>query len=601
MYRVRLRAFVAGLAILSIPKFFPDAGIDAATAQLALQAPVLAEDTVFAAVIAGKIDQRLSRAASPSDSQRDKAWDRQLRSFYIARGGRPVWVSRDGFTARARSALEELGRAESFGLDATPFTTPRLDTAVSRDDALADAELQLSRMVVNYAFQARGGRIVPSSLSLWLDRTPDDVYASQVMIDIISGEDTGAVLRAMHPQSAAFNLLRQAYVQLREEMAHPRALDAADVIPAGPAVKVGEWNPAIIVLRRRLKVAALAGYESLFDEKLANALDDRLDEARIKRRWGRLDDRARDYFNQPPKPPTEDDVNRVLANMERWRWLPRDLGSLHIWNNLPEFMTRVVKDGTVIHEERIIVGQPDTQTPVFSDKMRQVVFQPEWGVPPSIKINDLLPKLQAGDYDVLERRDMRILGISGKELNPERFNWDKVDIRDIGIYQRSGDGNPLGRVKFLFPNKFHVYMHDTNNPALFKQTARTFSHGCIRVRDPKKFAEVVLGADQGWDADEVEAHLKNWKKPNNKIDLEHPLPVHNVYFTLVPDGKGALIQLADVYGHDKRVIQALLGVDPKRIAANDPARQQQAELEEAAPPQVRKANAAARAAEGDVE
>ena len=345
----------------------------------------------------------------------------------------------------------------------------------------------------------------------------------------------------------------------------------------------------------------MADTNRIFDEKLANALDDRLDEARIKRRWGRLDDRARDYFNQPPKPPTEDDLNRVLANMERWRWLPRDLGSLHIWNNLPEFMTRVVKDGTVIHEERIIVGQPETQTPVFSNKMRQVVFQPEWGVPPSIKINDLLPKLQAGDYDVLERRDMRIIGISGKELNPERFNWDKVDIRDIGIYQRSGDGNPLGRVKFLFPNKFHVYMHDTNNPALFKQAARTFSHGCIRVRDPKKFAEVVLGADQGWDEDEVEAHLKNWKKPNNKIDLEHPLPVHNVYFTLVPDGKGALIQLADVYGHDKRVIQALLGVDPKRIAADDPARQQQAELEEAAPPQVRKANAAARAAAGDVE
>ena len=131
--------------------------------------------------------------------------------------------------------------------------------------------------------------------------------------------------------------------------------------------------------------------------------------------------------------------------------------------------------------------------------MRQVVFLPEWGVPPSIKINDLLPKLQAGDYDVLERRNMRILGLSGKELRPQRFKWDKVDIRDVGIYQRSGDGNPLGRVKFLFPNKHHVYMHDTNNRALFKAEELLFSHGCVRVRSPEQLAKLLLREDKGWD------------------------------------------------------------------------------------------------------
>ena len=249
------------------------------------------------------------------------------------------------------------------------------------------------------------------------------------------------------------------------------------------------------------------GFESQFDEDLASALHDFMSKARVRTRWGVIDDLVREVINRPPPPPKQSDLDQILANMERWRWVPADLGRLHIWNNLPEYMTRVVKDGSIIHEERIIIGQPDTQTPVFSAPMRQVVFQPEWGVPPSIKINDLLPKLQDGDFEVLNRRDMRILSMKGKELNPERFNWDKVDIRDVGIYQRAGDANPLGLVKFLFPNKHHVYMHDTNNRALFKHNERTFSHGCIRVRDPQKFAELILGEDQGWDKKKVEKNL----------------------------------------------------------------------------------------------
>ena len=251
-------------------------------------------------------------------------------------------------------------------------------------------------------------------------------------------------------------------------------------------------------------------------------------------------------------------------------------------------MTRVVKDGATIHEERIIIGQPDTQTPVFSASMQQVVFQPEWGVPPSIKINDLLPKLQDRDFEVLNRRDMRIIGTKGQELDPERFNWDKVDIRDVGIYQRAGDANPLGLVKFLFPNKHHVYMHDTNNRALFKHNERTFSHGCIRVRDPQKFAELILGEDQGWDKKKVAKNLLDWDKPSNKIDLIRPIPVYNVYFTLMPGENGKLKKLDDIYGHDKRISQALSGVPAQRISAKDPARNQQRELDEAAPPLVKK-------------
>lgn len=602
MLCVKSRAGFTCIAVIILLQF---SGAAAAEAwQLALQTPVVPGDPAQIFSLEGRLESRLSISAAGERSkdsgeanaqEREAAWDRQLRSFYLSRNGAPVWVSERGWSDCARAAILELKDAESWGLQSTAFAIPPLYESSASNDDLADAEIGLSRAVVKYAFHARGGRIAPSSLSLWLDSAAEEVFASQVMIDVISNDDAGAALRDMHPRSEAFKLLRQALNQTRHDIHHPKGRDPSEVMAPGPLVKLNAWHPDILILRRRLKVAAEPGFESQFDKQLASALHDALRAARIKSRWGRFDDRGREFFNRPPPPPEKSDIDRIIANMERWRWLPRDLGKIHIWNNLPEYLTRIFKDGEMVHEERIIVGQPDTQTPVFSDVMRQVVFQPEWGVPPSIKVNDLLPKLQAGDYSILDRRDMRILGLSGRELHPKRFKWDKVDIRDIGIYQRSGGGNPLGRVKFLFPNKFHVYMHDTNNPSLFKAGERSFSHGCIRVRNPEKLAEILLGIDQGWNAEQVKKYMDNRRKPNNKVDLERPIPVHNVYFTLVPGDGHTLVSLDDIYGHDKRITQVLAGVSPAKIAANDPARFQQLELEEAAPPAVRKAKAKERA------
>ena len=547
-----------------------------------LQAAGLSAD--FAQTIDSKLAFR--RDVAPSEAQ--KAWLAQLKSFYGSRSGMPVWVDGRGYNAFSESAVTELANAGDWGLDASDFAVTPLDTDITSQENLADAEIAFSLAVVEYADQARGGRIDPSSLSLWLDHPPETTFATGVMIEIISHADAGEALRKMHPQSNAFEALRQAYLEMRQEIISPTPRDPATVLALGAKLKVGQSHPDVVIIRQRVGAATAAGFESKFDENLASALHDYMGTARIRMPWGVIDDRVREVINRPPPPPKKSDLDQILANMERWRWVPAELGRLHIWNNLPEYMTRVVKDGATIHEERIIIGQPDTQTPVFSAPMQQVVFQPEWGVPPSIKINDLLPKLQDGDFEVLNRRDMRIIGTKGQELDPERFNWDKVDIRDVGIYQRAGDANPLGLVKFLFPNKHHVYMHDTNNRALFKHNERTFSHGCIRVRDPQKFAELILGEDQGWNKKKVEKNLLDWDKPSNKIDLIRPIPVYNVYFTLISGEDGKLKKLDDIYGHDKRIIQALSGVPAQRIAANDPARNQQRELDEAAPPLVKK-------------
>ena len=260
-------------------------------------------------------------------------------------------------------------------------------------------------------------------------------------------------------------------------------------------------HPDIAVVRRRLDVPANGSDPNLYDSELAIAVRTFLRQAGLNGS-PLIGAKARAAFNDtdnqagPAARPAKSNSNeavakRLLANMERWRWLPEDLGRLHIWNNLPEFETRVLKDGQVVHQERIIIGKAETQTPVFSDAMRVVVFQPDWGVPNSIKIKDLLPRLKDGDDDVLSDKGMRI-AMNGKTVDPGKFDWDKVDIRTIPIVQDPGPSNPLGQIKFLFPNKHDVYMHDTPNKHLFNQGVRTFSHGCIRVRNPRRLAEVIF-------------------------------------------------------------------------------------------------------------
>lgn len=537
--------------------------------------------------IGGALDVKLAALVTSTKDERQHAWLAQLKSFYSSRNGRPVWVTDKGYSLQALNVVKVVAEARDYGLDPSLIPLPALPPLSPGLDQMAEAEIALSRAVVAYAFQARGGRIEPSELSLWLDRTPNPVYASGVMIEMATAKDPAVALRGMNPQSPAFDLLRQAYIAKLDEMATPRARDPGEILEHGPKITGGQSHPDVAMLRKRLRIAARPGSENLFDDRIADAVSDYVSARGVKVKWGVLDDKVRDVFNRPPPPPSKQEVMRILANMERWRWLPDGLGRMYIWNSLTEQITRVFKDGKQIHQERIIIGQPGTQTPVFSETMKAVVFQPEWGVPPSIKINELLPRLQDGDYGILNRRDMRILK-GEEEVDPQDLHWDRIDIRQVGIYQRAGDDNPLGQVKFLFPNKNHVYMHDTNARSLFTAKDRLFSHGCIRVRDPEKLANIILSEDKGWDAKRVNTEMYNWDLSNNKVDLATPIPVHNVYFTLVPGENGELIELDDIYGHDERVIQALSGVPTAKIASEDPARDQLDELQDSAPPAATK-------------
>lgn len=262
------------------------------------------------------------------------------------------------------------------------------------------------------------------------------------------------------------------------------------------------------------------------------------------------------YLAAVPKGQTAE-AQRYLANMEQWRWMPDDIGRFHIWVNVPEYVIRVVADGKVVHAEKVVAGKLDTQTPIFSATMEQVIFHPFWGVPDSIKTGEILPSLKKGG-SVLKRHNLR-LQAGGKDVDPSTIDWTNTDIRRFHVYQAPGGGNVLGVVKFRFPNKHDVYMHDTPSKSLFKQSARAYSHGCMRVNDPVKLAEVILAEDRRMSAERVRGFAKEGAAQNNAIGLNRHIPVHITYFTAYVDEAGKVSTFKDVYGHEERIRLALAG------------------------------------------
>jgi murein L,D-transpeptidase YcbB/YkuD len=258
----------------------------------------------------------------------------------------------------------------------------------------------------------------------------------------------------------------------------------------------------------------------------------------------------------------ERDIQRLTVNMERWRWMPPSLGSYYVWNNVPEFIGRVVKNGKTIYAEKIIVGQLKYATPFFSATMRSIVFHPDWTVPETILKEDLQPSLQQGgffgmaDTSILKRHGLQV-SYKGKLIDADSVDWLNVNIREYSFIQPPGPANVLGQLKFNFPNRHAVYMHDTPQRELFAETVRTLSHGCIRVRQPDRLAALLLAEDRGWSDAQVQSLLA--RDQNDVVKLNRSIPVHLTYFTVVADEAGKVSTFADVYGLDGRMATALFG------------------------------------------
>ncbi|HRD78183.1 MAG TPA: L,D-transpeptidase family protein, partial [Hyphomicrobiaceae bacterium] len=436
---------------------------------------------------------RMKPTASPRDRQERAA----ISAFYEGRDWRPAWVDAKGLNDKGRAIVEEIKAADDWGLVASTFELPNLAGAGAAlgNQVIAAEDLRLTVAILKYAREARGGRTDPSvQLSKNLDRTPALFEPRSVLDETATSEDPSAYLRRLHPQHPQFERLRKAYVALKA-----KGHVAIEKIPDGPRIAPGTSHPHVAIVRRRLGLASLGddGRDMFLDEAVARALREFQSARGITPASSAIDLATRRAFNAveggSPK--------RLLANMEQWRWMPDDLGAFHVWVSIPDFTVRVMKDGQVIWSERIIVGKVDTQTPIFSDEMEFVVFHPEWGVPDSIKVKELWPSLRHST-SILAKQNLRVMH-NGRVIDPDSVDWAGVDPRTFSFIQTSGNGNVLGVVKFRFPNKHDVYMHDTPTKGLFSSAVRAYSHGCMRVQNPVRLAEIVLAHDKQMAAERV--------------------------------------------------------------------------------------------------
>lgn len=486
-----------------------------------------------------------------------------LAGFYAARENRPLWIEGNHLSLKAQAAIAEISRAADWGLDPKAFTLPEAVAAggseTEQRDRLAAAEVTLSLAVLHYARHARGGRISQPAkeLSSYLDRKPQLKEPTSVLEEIAAASEADLYLRELHPKHPQFTKLRAALLKMRGSAEGEEEKQVR--LPAvGPTLSLGKQHPDVALLRERLEVPVqvIEGEPQpaeLFDKDLLDAVKAFQREAGLSAD-GLVGRGTRAALNGDD--PTSVTEASIIANMEQWRWMPEDLGRFHIAVNLPEYTLRVVREDEVIHSERVITGQISKQTPVFSDEMATVVFHPFWGVPDSIKVNELLPSLARGG-NALERGNLR-LQHNGRDVDPKTIDWSQTDIRRFHVYQPPGGGNVLGQVKFMFPNRHQVYMHDTPTKNLFNSTQRTFSHGCVRVRDPLRLAELILAEDKNWDGSKVQSVVRSGPQ-NNHVSMTQKVPVHMTYFTVVANEDGTLQTFRDVYGHEKRIRLALEG------------------------------------------
>ena len=524
-----------------------------ATAPATPAAPVPAaapQKPQLGALVRAKLD---TQAADSSEAEIADA--AALKAFYAARGDQPLWISDGALNDRAVLAIAEIKKAGDWGLDANAFDLPDATGALS-EDAAANAELEMSRAALAYARHARGGRIDNPALQLssYLDRMPQLIEPKIVLDKLAAATPPDATLRGFHPQHPQFEKLRQRYLTLlksKEDAAH------LVVIPRGPVISPGQKNAQVPLLRQRLQVAAPAGTPdtpadaTVYDAVLVEAVKAFQTDSGLSPD-GVVGNGTRAALNDFDIPSPD----KVRANMEMWRWIPDDLGATHVWVNLPAFTFQFVRDGKVVHEERIITGLVDKQTPIFTADMDMVTAHPRWNVPDSIKVRELYPSLaRGGSY--FEKQGLRMTK-NGRPIDPYYVDWGSTDIRKFDVHQPPGPSNVLGLFKFTFHNKHIVYMHDTPTKHLFERPSRPFSHGCVRVRNPQRLAELVLEADKGWTADQVAA-LVSGPAVETPIPLDTKIPVHLVYFTEVIDDAGEAQRFKDVYGHEARLMLALEG------------------------------------------
>ena len=490
-----------------------------------------------------------------------KATTDEARQHYETTAYRGLWIDASGDATKAEALVAALNNAGEHALPDGKYNTSLLKAALSAartgdPAATAVAEIALTNAFLSYARDLSSGVLEPRRIDRDLHVFPERPEAPFLLSGLARATDVAAFLAGLAPNHPHYAALK-AELDVLANMEITSAW--GETAPQGGSIRLGQRGPRVEAIRARL--SAMGDYQPLTPALDPAEYDEGLEAAvRIfQKRHGLNDDgvigkRTVAAMNQS----ASYRAGQVVVNMERLRWLNRDLGHKHILVNQADYNVKVIEGDQVLFSERVVIGKSRKhRTPEFSDEMTHLVFNPTWHVPYSIASKEILPKLQE-DPEYLAKKNMRLLARGeGGEFDPTLTDWSLYSENDFPfiVKQRPGGGNALGRVKFMFPNQFNIYLHDTPSKRLFRKDARAFSHGCVRVQDPMELARVLLAPQQADPAVYIDGILSRSRE--RTVSLAAPLPVHLTYRTAWVDETGAYQFRADVYGRDARVLAAL--------------------------------------------
>jgi len=487
--------------------------------------------------------------------------------FYARREYVPAWMGPDGRFSQADSLIATIRDSDREGLPPDGYHLPLIESMIARvrqqrgrgepfdPDTATDLDLLLTDAFLLYGSHLLAGRVDPETLHAdWVAYNPTTDLGALLKssLDANTVEHSLKGLRPPHSGYVGLQNTLMRYRNLAEKGGWP-------VVSPGESLRKGDRGDRTGLLRTRLTIS---GDLDLPDTKDAAVFDDALESAvrSFQRRHGlEPDGIVGQETLSTLAVPVEDRVRQIVLNMERWRWVPRDLGRRYLLVNIPEYKLRLFEDSEVAMEMRIVAGKSYTATPVFSGTMKYLELNPYWNIPHQIAVEEILPKVWT-DPGYLANRGIRLFSSwrnDAAEIDPATVEWNKLDDRGFlfKLRQDPGPRNPLGRVKFMFPNRFAVYLHDTPSTELFRISSRDFSHGCIRLEKAIELAAYLLRNNPRWTRQKIEEAIARGEKAI--IPLDESIPVHILYWTAWVDDKGTVHFREDVYERDKPLAMAL--------------------------------------------
>ncbi|SMH47445.1 L,D-transpeptidase family protein [Mesorhizobium australicum] len=481
-----------------------------------------------------------------------------------------VWISGYGLNSRAQQALRVLADASSHGLDPADYSVevPRasfsIDDMASRQRELARFELTLSAKVLRYVRDAARGRIDPNRLSGYHDFAPKQLDLAGTLDKLSRTFDTAVLLESYHPQN-------EEYRQLRAELESLSAQEENDIVVdpnllLRPGGKSAELPKLIALIERKATpdfatrhsvLLALSREKEDYTPDLVPLIKDAQEEHGLKGD-GVIGPRTVQALAGVSR---TDRIAKVKVALEQLRWLPSDLGARRVFINQPAFTATYFEDNAEKLSMRVVIGRPSNQTSFFQDVIEQIDYNPYWGVPQSIIVNEMLPRLR-GDPGYLDRAGYEVTDAKGKRIPSAAINWGQFGGKvPYSVRQSPSEANALGELKILFPNKHAIYMHDTPQKALFDRESRAFSHGCVRLHQPREMAAALLGKDIDYVKTKLAAGHSSEKIPGD-------IPVYVAYFTAWPNKDGVVEYFPDVYGRDEKVLTAIEKTEAVRVPAS---------------------------------